>query len=167
MPQRPTSTDAKRKAGTFRPSTARAHLKLPRGAPRPPDWLEPEARAEWARVVRALSQAGVVAKAHRSVLTCYSVLWGQYEQAKGNLPAAKMGELRRLMLELGLTPRSAAGVDALPPDRGREPRLAPGRRAPPVDPPIDFATRVLAMSAELKARDEANAATPPPEPKPP
>jgi hypothetical protein len=106
MPRRRTPTAAKIRGGSYRPSTARDDLELPAGVPRAPDWLEKAARQEWTRVVRELSEAGALAKLHRSALTVYCVAWGAYEKAKGKVTTAQLGELRRMMVELNLTPKT-------------------------------------------------------------
>jgi phage terminase small subunit len=123
MPRRTTDASKRAKAN-FRPGTARNTTRLPRGAPRPPDWLEPEARAEWGRTVRLLSQAGALSKAHRSALAAYCCLWAEFAAAKGALATPRLGEMRRLMCELGLTPKSVvetlpASGDEFAPDRSR------------------------------------------------
>src|SRR5262245_10687441 len=107
------STDAAKAAkANLRPSTARNTARLPRGAPPPPTWLEGEAREQWARTVRELNRAGAIAKAHGSLLALYCCLWAEFVEAKGRLPTPKLAELRRMMAELGLTPKST--VETLP-----------------------------------------------------
>jgi phage terminase small subunit len=162
MPRRRISNAAKRAAGTYRPSTAKGTVELPPGRPRAPAWLEPGAKKEFDRVARALSEAGTLSEAHRSVLVTYAVLWGEFETAHGKIPTARLSEMRRLVAELGISPRS--GTVGTPP--------APERPLPvnvqPLSRGASDATRerVRAIAKKLNLTSEAAAPAadqPPPE----
>jgi hypothetical protein len=157
MPKRRTSVDAKIRAGTFRPSTARDVVELPPGTPRAPKWLEPEAKAEWTRVVRALSEAGALSEAHRSTLVVYCTLWAEFEQAHGQMPTARLGELRRLTTELGISPKSGT-VGPAP----KEP-APPARNVTPLVTGISERLRGIIRSTEHIPRLRAKPAEQPPE----
>ena len=57
----PKPSALKRLEGTYRPDrAARNELELPVGLPEAPNWLDLEARNEWARVVPVLHETGVL-----------------------------------------------------------------------------------------------------------
>jgi phage terminase small subunit len=126
--RRPTSDEAKHANGTYRPSTARNTISLPLGTPAAPKWLECEAKTEWERIVPHLSAARALSETDRSVLASYCVLWGQFERARGDIPAARITQMRLLMIELGITPKSRPFVRALQAEEPAQPPQPANRR---------------------------------------
>ena len=51
------------------------------GAPTRPEWLLPEAKREWNRVVPELERMGLLAKIDRAMLAGYCQCWGMYVEA--------------------------------------------------------------------------------------
>lgn len=102
-----------------------------RAAPDPPAWLDPEAKAEWKRVVPELERLRLLSRVTRASLVAYCVTWSVFVtatrqvQAEGLTIEAKQGllahpavaiaraagaELRRWATEYGLTPASEQKV---------------------------------------------------------
>lgn len=54
-------------------------------APEPPEWLCPEGRAEWDRVVPELLAAGMLARADRATLSAYCQAWAELVDATKTL----------------------------------------------------------------------------------
>ena len=52
-----------------------------RSAPDPPDWLSPEALAEWRRIVPALDALGVLKEADRAMVSADCETWSTYVTA--------------------------------------------------------------------------------------
>jgi P27 family predicted phage terminase small subunit len=66
---------SKKKLNGFEPEPTR-------GAPRPPDDLKGEARAEWDRIVPELDSLGLLAKVDRAYLVAYCEAWGTFNLAR-------------------------------------------------------------------------------------
>lgn len=134
--------------------TARAHRLNPQEprpvpeVPEPPDHLNEDARAEWARIADELSVLGILTRLDRGSLAAYCQAYGRWRQAEaalsrmaerdattdglmirtkgGNLiqnplvgTANKaMADMMRYAAEFGLTPSARARVDGLSPDEG-------------------------------------------------
>jgi phage terminase small subunit len=47
----------------------------PQGVPEPPEWLDDEAKAEWARVTVDLAAMGLLSQADRPALAAYCTAW--------------------------------------------------------------------------------------------
>lgn len=93
----------------------------------PPDWISPEARAEWVYLM-GTEWATILAPADRSTFLRYCILFGRNERAERGLlrwdgglehPEAfeKMGSqepalLHQLAIQLGLTPAARSKVQA-------------------------------------------------------
>jgi P27 family predicted phage terminase small subunit len=56
-------------------------LKAKRGIPKPPDWLDTEAIAEWNRVTPELHEMGVLALIDRGALAGYCDAWSHFVAA--------------------------------------------------------------------------------------
>ena len=65
------------------------------GAPSPPTWLDPEARAEWRRIVPDLDRLGVLAKVDRAALTTYCAAWSKFVAAERLLQSEDLVAERR------------------------------------------------------------------------
>lgn len=116
------------------------------GEPSPPPFLNRDARAEWARVIRTLCDAGLMTELDRAALAAYCQAYGRWAQAERAL--AKMAEtdersealvtmtatgnaiqnplvgiankakadMVRYAVEFGMTPSARSKVQAQPPD---------------------------------------------------
>ena len=51
------------------------------GIPTRPEWLSPEAKREWTRVVGELAELGLLAKIDRALISAYCQCWGMYVSA--------------------------------------------------------------------------------------
>ncbi len=101
-------------------------------APSCPAWLDPEAKAEWRRIVPILVAQRVTSRVERATLAAYCIAWSHLKRAEKELlrdgitykigelikkhPAASifheaLTELRSLASEFGLTPSSRSGVE--------------------------------------------------------
>ena len=69
--------------GTYREDRHGRRSREPqaRGRLDAPDWLAPEARAEWDRVVEAYAEAGVVTPLDRAMLATFCELWARFVEA--------------------------------------------------------------------------------------
>jgi phage terminase small subunit len=110
--------------GTARPGRMSKRGKEPQakaGLPEPPDWLLPEAKAQWARVVEALGATGIYTAADSAALTIFCQGWARYKQAETAdpyvpLPASFLSALSAAGSKLGLDPaaRTKLGTQAQP-----------------------------------------------------
>lgn len=116
MPRNPTSDDAKRASGTFKPSRSRRTMSAPPGAPEPPEWLSSEAREEWDRVVSDLVASGCLARTDRAMLAMYSTLAAELRSDPVAMSAAKLTQLRLICGELGLSPIARLKIRLPEPD---------------------------------------------------
>jgi P27 family predicted phage terminase small subunit len=113
-------------------------------SPRCPSYLQGEARREWRRVVNELYDAGVLTSVDRAALAAYCQCYARWIDAeaqivtggsviktdKGNLIQSpwvsianrSLEEMRKFMVEFGMTPSSRSRVKAI--DSAREPSLA-------------------------------------------
>ncbi|WP_210410482.1 phage terminase small subunit P27 family [Oceanicola sp. D3] len=119
--------------------------------PEPPDHLNEDARAEWARIADELSALGILTRLDRGSLAAYCQAYGRWRQAEqalarmaerdattdglmirtksGNLiqnplvgSANKaMADMMRYAAEFGLTPSARSRVEGLSPDAGWSP----------------------------------------------
>jgi P27 family predicted phage terminase small subunit len=100
----------------------------------PPDWLNPEAQAEWRRQAPMLERLGVLTESDTDALTAYCVAWTAWKQAtqqiwkfgmviKGRhdvpmqspyvkLANTSMAQMCKLLIEFGMTPSSRTKVHA-------------------------------------------------------
>jgi P27 family predicted phage terminase small subunit len=108
-----------------------------RAAPAPPDWLSPEALAEWHRIVPALDALGVLKEADRAMVSAYCETWSTYVTAIRQVRAegvtvvnpethcprknpalaaaeAAANQLRSLGNELGLSPAAERLLNIAP-----------------------------------------------------
>lgn len=92
------------------------------GVPDPPDWLIPEARKEWDKVVQQLTQAGVLCLVDGSMLAVYAQLYGRFVVAQRTgepVTAAMVTQLRVLAGCFGLEPSSRTRLSTVKP-KGEE-----------------------------------------------
>lgn len=115
--------------------------KFVREAPDPPDWLSPEAHAEWNRVVPGLERLDILKAEDRAMLTIYCETWSQYVaavhtvRAEGTTltnpdsgrvhahPAVSIAtgtaaQMLRYAAEFGLTPSAEQRLSTIAPDDG-------------------------------------------------
>ena len=108
----------------------------PPGGPACPEWLNAEAKAEWARLVPDLETMGLLSRLDRPALAAYCQAWSRWVQAEAQV--AKYGTIvkspvkgfpmkspyltvadqaletmRKLMVEFGLTPSSRSRIRVL------------------------------------------------------
>jgi P27 family predicted phage terminase small subunit len=57
-------------------------VQFPPGAPGCPEWLSPEAKAEWKRVCADLEASGVLCRVDRAMLTAYCEAWAEFHEAE-------------------------------------------------------------------------------------
>ena len=74
-----------------------------------PDWLVPEARAEWDRVVEAYAEAGVVTPLDRAMLATFCQLWARFVEAERSepyepVPVSHIVSMANIANRLGLDP---------------------------------------------------------------
>lgn len=108
--RRPKPDKLKLLTGTFQP--CRSHGDGPDivcELPGPPDWLKPNALAEWTRLHDGLVTAGILTGASWSLFVTYCAVWGQCEEILsigGRLEAATIAQLRMLGASFGVDPAS-------------------------------------------------------------
>ena len=100
------------------------------GEPTRPEWLLPEAKREWSRVVPDLLRLGLLAKVDRAALAQYCQWWGRYVEAERIL------DVKGLVFETEtgyLMPRPEVAIAQKASDRCRqfasEFGLTPARRS--------------------------------------
>src|SRR4051794_28623099 len=81
--------------------------KVPKGFPVAPEWLQPEAKAEWARVCHGYAEAGIVTPLDRGMLTTYCQMWARYVASETAepyvmLPASFISTMASVANKLGL-----------------------------------------------------------------
>jgi P27 family predicted phage terminase small subunit len=104
-----------------------------RGAPTPPDWLNPEARGEWERIAPELERLDLIKPEDRGIFAAYCLAWSRLVRAEaicaaegltltnpttgrvGTHPAALIAaaasrDLLRLGSQFGLSPLGEVGV---------------------------------------------------------
>src|SRR4030095_1441274 len=103
------------------------------GMPEPPEGLDGEAQAEWARVVMDLQDMGLLSRADRPALAAYCTAWSRWVEAEGmvkkygaivttrekkfpmkspylSIADQAMETMRKLLVEFGLTPSSRSRI---------------------------------------------------------
>lgn len=63
-------------------------VKLKPATPTPPEWLDAEAAAEWARVVPELDSQGLLSSVDRAILASYATAWSVLARAVAELGPA-------------------------------------------------------------------------------
>lgn len=98
----------------------------------PPDWLDPEAQAEWTRLAPMLARVGILTETDTAALTAYCDAWATWKDATQKIrkfgmvikgkhdipmvsPYVKIAHnallhMRALLTEFGMTPSSRARV---------------------------------------------------------
>jgi len=102
--------------GTMRPGRHADRAREPKPAsilPEPPEWLLPEARAEWDRVIRGYAATGVLTSLDGGMLATYCQMWGRFVEAERAvsykpLPAAFAAVMSGIANKLGLDPSGRA-----------------------------------------------------------
>lgn len=131
--------------GTYRPDRAPRNEPMPAPAvPEPPEDLDPEARAEWDRIVPHLAALGLLSHLDRAALAAYCQLYARWWEAErairehGLTQVTESGyvaqrpevgiantaltQMRRYLVEFGLTPAARSRIDA--PTAPEKPRNA-------------------------------------------
>lgn len=83
-----------------------------------PDWLAPEAKDEWARIVPQMKALGVFTEADQSTVMAYCHLYGRFQRevTNGEQPAVTtLTHMRQFASELGLTPSSRSKISVSKP----------------------------------------------------
>ena len=133
MPGPPkTPTAILKMRGSWRARVRKDEPQPAKGAPRPPGWLDREARAEWRRIVPELDKVGIIAIVDRAALAILCQSWADYYAARREVetqgwtvttPAglirrnpmvAVMNQAyerwRKMALQFGMTPSARAGL---------------------------------------------------------
>lgn len=138
---------------------------LPKGEPRPeigiptrPEWLLPEAKREWSRIVPELARLGLLAKIDRALISAYCQCWARYVEAQRDIdehgstfvtdkgyegPRPSMAIARQMLEKLTVL---SAKFGFSPSDRARI-RVP----EPEVEDPFE---KFLKQSGQLKAANE-------------
>lgn len=94
----------------------RGELVLNSGPPDSPDWLLPEAKAEWGRLLKVSKYAAAIEKPDRAMLAIYCQLWARFvasEQPGGKeLGGRQLQTLVSVGAKLGLSPTDRAKLPA-------------------------------------------------------
>ena len=83
----------------------------------PPVWLNSEGKKEWKRLIKELTNDGIVTNLDTSMLATFCQMWGEYiAGVKSGEPVGvtHMTQMRLLAAEFGMTPASRTKVEALP-----------------------------------------------------
>ena len=97
--------------GTYRKDRHGKRSREPRakGILDAPEWLAPEARAEWDRVVEAYAESGVVTPLDRAMLATFCQLWARFVEAERSepyepVPVSHIVSMANIANRLGLDP---------------------------------------------------------------
>src|SRR4051794_2197703 len=81
MGRPPTPTAIKIARGTYRPDRARGNEPKAAGRPTCPSWMSNDAKKEFRRVVKLLSDMGLVGAADANLIARYATTWVRWRQA--------------------------------------------------------------------------------------
>ncbi len=87
------------------------------GAPPCPEWMPPEGREQWQRVVPELDRLKLLTKVDGAVIEAFCAIYAEFVVSvrKGEpIKAALIGQMRFFAGELGLTPAARARLSAPP-----------------------------------------------------
>lgn len=82
---RPTPTAILQARGSRRAGTRRADSAAAIEAPVCPEWLRPEAKAEWKRIEPLLIEDGLLTRLDLAALACYCSTWADFVKARADL----------------------------------------------------------------------------------
>ena len=88
-----------------------------RGAPLCPDWMPPDGRAQWDKVVPELDALGMLTKVDSATLEGFCALYAEFVatvRSGASIKPALMGQLRYYAGELGLSPTARARLKVIP-----------------------------------------------------
>jgi P27 family predicted phage terminase small subunit len=125
-----------------RPVNEREPAPIP-GTPDPPEWLDAEAKAEWARVVLDLQAMGLLSRADRPAIAAYCTVWSRWVEAEAmvkkfgsivkspekgfpmkspylSIADQAMEAMRKYLVEFGLTPSSRGRIKVPDSEAGDE-----------------------------------------------
>lgn len=105
-PRKPAS--AHKLNGTYRPDRHGDRISVPESGPEKPGWLSAPAEVEWDRVMEMMSDSGFLCRTDSSALATYCELLAEFAAGPADFPAGRLGQMRLLMSELGLTPNGRA-----------------------------------------------------------
>jgi P27 family predicted phage terminase small subunit len=139
---KPTPTAIKQARGTFRPDRAAGSEARPVGRPTCPTWLGKDAKREFRRLVKVLTEMGLIGSIDGNALARYAstwVRWGQamqmiekagevmlYKDAAGKVKAVQPSafnsiarglaeQLDRLEASFGMNPSARSRIEVAPP----------------------------------------------------
>lgn len=108
------------KAPASKPATKPATKRKPRDPLAPPRGLDPAARREWNRVLKAIRAEREPNALHLSALTRYVRAWSLYETAAAAIPNATVAEVEVISQSLARCDRllrnASADLGIRPPD---------------------------------------------------
>lgn len=114
---KPAPTALKQLAGNPGKRALPVEPKPETGAPPCPDWMPPEGRQQWERVVPELDRLKLLSKVDGAVLEAFCATYAEFVvtvRAREPIKAALIGQMRFLAGELGLTPAARARLAAPP-----------------------------------------------------
>jgi len=105
--------------------TARKH-RMNKNEPKPelallepaPSWLSTEAKKEWKRLIKLLTDSSIVTKLDLTMLATFCQMWGDYIKGiKASEPVsmAHVTQMRLMAAEFGMTPSSRSKVETVTP----------------------------------------------------
>lgn len=94
--------------GTYRQDRHGCKLELPSSGPEKPGWLSASAEVEWDRVMDIMADSGFLCRTDGAALATYCELLAEFAASPADFPAGRLGQMRLLMSELGLTPSGRA-----------------------------------------------------------
>ena len=119
MARPPKPTALLRLQNTYREDRHGIRSREPRakGSLHAPDWLAPEARAEWDRVLEAYAEAGVVTPLDRAMLATFCQLWARFVEAERSepyepVPVSHIVSMANIANRLGLDPSGRVRLPA-------------------------------------------------------
>lgn len=101
-------------------------LSLDSALPEPPEWLIPEARAEWERLVADSKYRACLATVDRAMMASYCQLWARFvesETTEGKeFSGTRLSALVQIAGKLGLNPQDRTKIKTpTPPEKANNP----------------------------------------------
>jgi phage terminase small subunit len=105
-------------------------MQLESATPDPPEWLLPEARAEWDRLIANSKYKLALATVDRAMMAAYCQLWAKFVDAElsgKEFGGRQLMSLIQIAAKLGLNPQDRTKIKtAAPPEKADNPWAALG-----------------------------------------